>query len=72
MEVTRRLEERTKIEEEQRERLEQLGITAQGENVKTEVQETSLPSGVLTPLLKRHQDLDDELKTRLRELEDKV
>lgn len=31
----------------------------------------SLPSGVLTPLLKRHKDLDDELKRRLRELEEK-
>ncbi|KAI5118492.1 hypothetical protein M0805_003523 [Coniferiporia weirii] len=31
----------------------------------------SLPSGVLTPLLKRHQDLDNELKRRLLELEQK-
>ena len=30
-----------------------------------------LPSGVLTPLLKRHQDLDNELKRRLDELEQK-
>ena len=30
-----------------------------------------LPSGVLTPLLKRHQDLDNELKRRLNELESK-
>ncbi|KAI3614956.1 microtubule motor [Moniliophthora roreri] len=30
-----------------------------------------LPPGILTPLLKRHKDLDDELKTRLQELEKK-
>jgi kinesin family protein 22 len=71
-EVARRLEERRKIEEEHRERLEQLEITTRTENVKLEVQETMLPSGVLTPLLKRHRDLDDELKTRLRDLESKV
>lgn len=32
----------------------------------------SLPSGVLTPLLKKHKDLDDELRTRLHELERKL
>lgn len=31
----------------------------------------SIPSGVLTPLLKRHRELDDELKCRLQELEQK-
>jgi kinesin family protein 22 len=31
----------------------------------------SLPSGLLTPLLKRHQDLDNELRHRLQELERK-
>lgn len=31
----------------------------------------SIPSGVLTPLLKRHKELDDELKSRLQELEQK-
>jgi kinesin family protein 22 len=31
----------------------------------------SLPSGLLTPLLKRHQDLDNELRQRLQELERK-
>jgi len=71
-EVARRLEERQKIEEEHRERLEQLEITTKTENVKLEVPETMLPSGVLTPLLKRHRDLDDELKARLRDLESKV
>ncbi|KAF8813107.1 kinesin-like protein [Phlegmacium glaucopus] len=33
--------------------------------------EHSIPSGVLTPLLKRHRELDDELKSRLQELEQK-
>ncbi|KXN84644.1 Kinesin-like protein KIF22 [Leucoagaricus sp. SymC.cos] len=32
----------------------------------------SLPSGVLTPLLKKHKDLDDELRARLQELERKL
>ncbi|KAL5496032.1 hypothetical protein ACEPAH_3125 [Sanghuangporus vaninii] len=32
---------------------------------------SSLPSGILTPLLKRHEDLDNELKRRLAELEQK-
>ena len=32
----------------------------------------SLPSGVLTPLLKKHKDLDDELRARLHELERKL
>jgi len=31
-----------------------------------------LPSGVLTPLLKKHKDLDDELRARLQELERKL
>jgi kinesin family protein 22 len=33
--------------------------------------ERSIPSGVLTPLLKRHRELDDELEHRLQELEQK-
>ena len=33
--------------------------------------EHSIPSGVLTPLLKRHKELDNELKSRLQELEQK-
>ncbi|EJC98206.1 kinesin-domain-containing protein [Fomitiporia mediterranea MF3/22] len=32
---------------------------------------STLPSGVLTPLLRRHEDLDNELKRRLAELEQK-
>ena len=33
--------------------------------------EHSIPSDVLTPLLKRNRELDDELKSRLQELEQK-
>lgn len=36
------------------------------------LKEKTLPPGVLTPLLKRHKDLDDELKNRLHELERKL
>lgn len=32
----------------------------------------SLPPGVLTPLLQKHKDLDDELRMRLRDLERKL
>jgi kinesin family protein 22 len=32
----------------------------------------TLPSGILTPLLKKHRDLDHELKHRLHELEAKL
>ena len=38
---------------------------------KSPEREHSIPSGVLTPLLKRHRELDDELKSRLQELEQK-
>lgn len=33
---------------------------------------STLPSGVLTPLLKKHKDLDDELRARLQDLERKL
>jgi kinesin family protein 22 len=33
--------------------------------------EHKLPPGVLTPLLTRHRDLDDQLQARLAELEEK-
>ncbi|KAI0266563.1 P-loop containing nucleoside triphosphate hydrolase protein [Gloeopeniophorella convolvens] len=36
-----------------------------------EVSQRSLPPGLLTPLLKRHEDLDNELRRRLQELERK-
>jgi kinesin family member 22 len=70
LEVTRRLEERERqrVKEEQDVKLEK---TEDEEPIKMEPQET-LPSGVLTPLLKRHRDLDDELKTRLHALESQL
>jgi len=34
--------------------------------------ELQLPSGLLTPLLKKHKDLDDELRARLHDLEKKL
>ncbi|KAG5641661.1 hypothetical protein DXG03_004527 [Asterophora parasitica] len=77
-EVARRLEERERArdQEEQERRAqeqelesERLG-TGHGKS-RSPKKEQSLPSGVLTPLLKRHRDLDDELKSRLQELENK-
>jgi kinesin family protein 22 len=38
----------------------------------TEEGTLSVPPGVLTPLLKKHQDLDNELNARLKELERKL
>jgi hypothetical protein len=71
-EVARRLEEREKEEEERREKEKRDEITkAKERSPKKEPRET-LPSGVLTPLLKRHRDLDNELKNRLQELELKM
>lgn len=78
MEVTRRLEEREKErlrEEEERrtKELEQQSNTSEKPIPSADqVEQQSLPSGVLTPLLKRHRDLDDELKARLHELEEKL
>ncbi|KAF7964350.1 hypothetical protein HWV62_9731, partial [Athelia sp. TMB] len=79
-EVARRLEEREKermLEEEAKraKELEQQAETSQASIQDSSIVEQSsaqsLPSGVLTPLLKRHRDLDDELKSRLKELENK-
>lgn len=76
-EVAKRLAaEREKDEEErrtrQREEEERRMVekeTASGSPAK---KSTSLPSGVLTPLLKKHKDLDDELHARLHDLERKL
>jgi kinesin family member 22 len=72
-EVARRLEEREKERERLREEQEQQGtaIPDSSESSPKQQKET-LPPGVLTPLLKRHRDLDDELKQRLHELERKL
>jgi len=73
-EVTRRLAERLRAEEEKRERENDALVrptSSSRSKSPSKEKETTLPSGVLTPLLKRHKDLDDELKNRLRELEQK-
>lgn len=78
MEVARRLEEREReraLEEEGRRAREQAEAETSAQGSAAAVDEPSgqtLPSGVLTPLLKRHRDLDDELKARLQELENKL
>ena len=76
MEVARRLEEREKerVKEEDRRAQEQqqAGASMKETPPADEPSKETLPSGVLTPLLKRHRDLDDELKARLQELEAKL
>jgi kinesin family protein 22 len=75
MEVARRLQEREheRAKEEDERRAKQHEPTASSEKVVPAAEDPSqtLPSGVLTPLLQRHRDLDEELKARLRELENK-
>lgn len=59
VEVAKRLAEREKQQNEE-------------EKEVTEISKAdTTPSGILTPLLKRHADLDNELMTRLQELERK-
>lgn len=79
MEVARRLEEREREREKDREKDEEErraredhGSGSGRHKSRSPKKEHTLPSGVLTPLLKRHKDLDDELKTRLQELEKKL
>lgn len=70
VEVARRLAER---EAELRQHHSMGSSSGSGRNKSRSPKKESLPlpSGVLTPLLKRHKDLDDELKQRLEELETK-
>jgi kinesin family protein 22 len=75
-EVERRLKE--KLEEMDRQRAadeerarQEAEITDTTRDQTFEIPQPSLPSGLLTPLLKRHQDLDNELRQRLHELERK-
>ncbi|KAF9553564.1 kinesin-domain-containing protein [Agrocybe pediades] len=70
-EVTRRLaeRERQRAEAEQREREREAAAVTSSRKSPTKT--ATVPSGLLTPLLKRHKDLDEELKTRLHELEQK-
>ena len=74
-EVARRLAERERVKAEHVEESEVTHMidskpTRSGSS-KSPEREHSIPSGVLTPLLKRHRELDDELKSRLQELEQK-
>jgi kinesin family member 22 len=75
-EVERRLKqkleemERQRTADEERSRKE-AEITNTTIDQTFEVSQRSLPSGLLTPLLKRHQDLDTELRQRLQDLERK-
>jgi kinesin family member 22 len=76
MEVERRLKE--KLEEIERQRAadeertrQEVEIADTTRDQTLEIAQPSLPSGLLTPLLKRHQDLDNELRQRLQELEKK-
>lgn len=75
-EVERRLKE--KLEEMERQRAadeerapQEAEIADTTKDQTLEIAQPSLPSGLLTPLLKRHQALDNELRQRLQELERK-
>ncbi|CAA7268260.1 unnamed protein product [Cyclocybe aegerita] len=77
-EVARRLAERERQRQlEEEERSKEAAAAAESQvritrsRSRSPRKELSLPSGVLTPLLQRHKDLDEELKTRLQELEKK-
>ena len=86
IEVARRLEERERRREaEEKKEVEKLVTAQEGSHPSTPdvilpddltlaappAAKNQLPSGVLTPLLKRHEDLDNELKRRIAELEQK-
>ena len=72
--MARRLKEREDREREERERLEQekenLALVEKQDDERRQAN-SKLPPGVLTPLLARHRDLDEQLRARLAELEDK-
>lgn len=73
-EVARRLKEREEREREEQARLQQEkeNLALQEKQAAESVRvEPKLPPGVLSPLLKRHRDLDEELRARLAELEQK-
>ena len=75
-EVERRLKEkldemeRQRASEEERARKE-VEIADTTKDQSFDITQRSLPPGLLTPLLKRHQDLDQELRQRLQDLEKK-
>jgi kinesin family protein 22 len=62
--------EREREREREREKEKEAGSSRHTKSPKR-TRERELPPG-LTPLLKRHKDLDDELQSRLAELERKV
>ena len=75
-EVERRLKEkldemeRQRTADEERARKEaEIADTTRDQSL--EITQRGLPPGLLTPLLKRHQDLDKELRQRLQDLEKK-
>lgn len=75
-EVARRLKEREDREREEKGRLQQekenfVPREKQDDERRQTQAECRLPAGVLTPLLTRHRDLDDQLRARLAELEQK-
>jgi kinesin family member 22 len=76
IEVTRRLREKEQEDEERRKKEEEQRADASNSSLSRSPskrdRDHSLPSGVLTPLLQKHKDLDDELRTRLQELERKL
>lgn len=79
-EVTRRLEERERERaledearrEEARQQAEEESSRAAQKRRERPPPHGSIPSGTLSPLLRRHEDLDGELKKRLEELEQKL
>ncbi|KAF8650678.1 hypothetical protein AX16_005116 [Volvariella volvacea WC 439] len=71
-EVARRLAEKERQwREEEEERRRSQAEASSSSLIMSPKREHVLPPGVLTPLLKRHRDLDNELKTRLQKLEEK-
>ncbi|KAI0254619.1 P-loop containing nucleoside triphosphate hydrolase protein [Lactifluus subvellereus] len=76
-EVERRLKQKLEEIDRQRAADEEERSRKEAETTNTtidqtfEVSQRGLPSGLLTPLLKRHQDLDNELRQRLQDLERK-
>lgn len=72
VEVARRLKEREELERQEKENIAlQLNLQIEREKERLKEEDQRLPTGVLTPLMARHRDLDNELRARLEELEDK-
>ncbi|KAG1805308.1 P-loop containing nucleoside triphosphate hydrolase protein [Suillus subaureus] len=72
VEVARRLKEREESERQEKENIAlQLNLQREREKEELKEEDQRLPAGVLTPLMARHRDLDNELRARLEELEDK-